>query len=59
VLTGIISAFVAQGYKPEQAAILGVYLHGYVGDLAAQVLSQEAMVATDIITFLSKAFLNM
>ncbi|MGN6163339.1 MAG: NAD(P)H-hydrate dehydratase [Ginsengibacter sp.] len=59
VLTGIITAFVAQGYQPSHAAILGAYIHGYAGDLAAKALSQEAMVATDLITFLSQAFLEL
>lgn len=31
VLTGIISSFIAQGYKPEDAALVGVYIHGAVG----------------------------
>lgn len=31
VLTGVITSFLAQGYKPEDAAILGVYLHGEAG----------------------------
>lgn len=31
VLTGIITSFIAQGYKPEDAAMLGVYLHGAIG----------------------------
>lgn len=56
VLTGIITALCCQQYKPEEAAILGVYLHGLAGDLAAAALSQEAMTAKDIITFLSQGF---
>ena len=56
VLTGIITAFCAKGYDPPDAAILGVYLHGLAGDLAANALSKEAMLARDIITFLSQAF---
>jgi NAD(P)H-hydrate epimerase len=32
VLTGIITSFIAQGYKPEDAALLGVYIHGAVGE---------------------------
>ena len=59
VLTGMITALLAQGYKPAQAAVLGVYLHGSSGDLAAPVLSQEAMVAGDLIRFISKAFLKL
>ncbi len=59
VLTGIITALVAQKYEPAQAAILGVYLHGYSGDLASLALSQEAMIATDLVSFLSQAFLRL
>lgn len=58
VLTGIITALLAQDYEPAQAAVLGVYLHGLAGDLAAHALSQEAMVAGDLIRYLSKAFLK-
>ena len=32
VLTGIITALLAQKYSPEQACIIGVYLHGKAGD---------------------------
>lgn len=32
VLTGIIASFLAQGYSPSDAAILGVYLHGAAGE---------------------------
>jgi hydroxyethylthiazole kinase-like uncharacterized protein yjeF len=59
VLTGIITSLVAQGYAPEHAAIVGVYLHGLAGDFAARTLSQQAMTAGDIITFLSQAFLSL
>lgn len=58
VLTGIITALIAQNYSSEDAAILGVYLHGLAGDFAADAMSQEAMVAGDIISFLSQAFLQ-
>lgn len=59
VLTGIITALFAQNYSPEDAAVVGVYLHGLAGDLAANALSQHAMVATDVITFLSQAFISL
>lgn len=36
VLTGMIASFMAQGYTCEQAAILGVYLHGKTGDALAE-----------------------
>lgn len=56
VLTGILTGLLAQGYSPVEAAILGVYLHGLAGDIAAAKLSMEAMVAGDIIENLGKAF---
>jgi NAD(P)H-hydrate epimerase len=59
VLTGIITALLAQGYSAADAAILGVYLHGVAGDAAAAELSQEAMTAGDLVTHLSKAFLHV
>ena len=59
VLTGIITALLAQGYGSSDAAILGVHLHGLAGDLAEKKLSQEAMVAGDIIENLSNAFLSL
>jgi NAD(P)H-hydrate epimerase len=56
VLTGILLSLLAQGYKPENAAILGVYLHGVAGDIAAEELCQESIIASDIIKCLGKAF---
>ncbi len=56
VLTGIITGLMAQQYSPAEAAILGVYLHGLAGDLAASDLSQEALIASDIIVYLGKAW---
>ncbi|MEQ1677892.1 MAG: NAD(P)H-hydrate dehydratase, partial [Chitinophagaceae bacterium] len=56
VLTGILTGLLAQGYSSVEAAILGVYLHGLAGDMAAKKLSQEAMEARDIIGCLGEAF---
>jgi ADP-dependent NAD(P)H-hydrate dehydratase / NAD(P)H-hydrate epimerase len=56
VLTGILTGLLAQGYSSVEAAILGVYLHGLAGDIAAKELSMEAMVAGDIIKNLGAAF---
>ena len=56
VLTGILTSLLAQGYTPEDAAILGVYLHGFAGDLAAAALSAEAMLPSDLIKFLASSF---
>ncbi len=49
VLTGIIVSLLSQGYSPDIAAKLGVYIHGLAGDIAAGSLSQESMIAGDII----------
>lgn len=59
VLTGIILGLIAQKIPAERAAILGVYLHGLAGDLAAEEKSQFSLIAGDIIDFLSKAFLAL
>ena len=56
VLTGIITAMLAQGYTPLDSCILGTYLHGVAGDIAAEQLSQEAMIASDIVKCLPPAF---
>ncbi|MBE0639060.1 MAG: NAD(P)H-hydrate dehydratase [Bacteroidales bacterium] len=59
VLTGIILGLLAQNYHPQQACILGVYLHGLAGDMAARKYSREAMIAGDIIGSLGKSFLKL
>lgn len=56
VLTGIITALLAQKYDAQSACILGVYLHGLAGDFAATKLSKEAMIAEDIINNLGEGF---
>ncbi len=56
VLTGMISGLLAQGMKPGDAALAGVFLHGLAGDLAAEALSQEALIAGDILKFIGAAF---
>lgn len=56
VLTGIIVGLMARGYNVPSAAILGNYLHGLAGDLAAEDLGEESLIASDIIAYLPKAF---
>ncbi|MCX6335145.1 MAG: NAD(P)H-hydrate dehydratase [Bacteroidia bacterium] len=55
-LTGIILALLAQGYEPENAALLGVFLHGLAGDIAAVKSSCESLIASDIIDSIGEAF---
>lgn len=59
VLTGMILSLLAQRYTPEEAAVLGVYLHGLAGDIAAEVMGQEAMIASDITDNIGKAFFSI
>jgi NAD(P)H-hydrate epimerase len=56
VLTGIITALLAQKYPPKDAVILGVYLHGLAGDLALNEQSEESLIASDMIETIGKAF---
>lgn len=56
VLTGMILSLLAQRYTPEEAAVLGVYLHGLAGDIAVEAIGQESMIASDITNNIGKAF---
>ena len=56
VLTGIITGLLARGYKKEDACIVGMYLHGLAGDIAARELGEESVIAGDIIQYLPYAF---
>ena len=49
VLTGIITSLLAQGYTPQDAAILGVYEHGLAGDKGATLKGQSALIASDLV----------
>ena len=59
VLTGIITACLAQGMNCFQAARLGVYIHGLAGDLGALHKSERGLIASDLITYLPEAFLRL
>lgn len=56
VLTGIITALLARGYSRRNASIVGMYLHGLAGDIAAERMGKECMIAGDIIDALPEAF---
>jgi ADP-dependent NAD(P)H-hydrate dehydratase len=58
VLTGVITALLGQGLSEFDAAVLGVYVHGLAGDIAAKKLGQVGMMTTDIIDALPEAFLD-
>lgn len=56
VLTGIITALLAQKYAPEEAAILGVFVHGMAGDRAARKKGVTSLIAGDIVDSLSEVW---
>lgn len=59
VLTGIITGLLAQSYKPIDAAVLGVYLHGLTADLAIAKTGHQAFIASTIIEYLGSAYLSL
>lgn len=59
VLTGIITGLISQGYEPMAATLFGVYLHGRAGDIASQDLGYEAITASDIISYINEAFIDL
>jgi len=58
VLTGVITALIGQGFSIFDAVVLGVYIHGLAGDIAAEKIGQVSLMATDIIESLPDAFLR-
>ena len=59
ILTGIITSLLAQKYSPQEACILGVWLHGKAADFAAEKFSKEAMLPTNVIDELGNVFLDL
>lgn len=58
VLTGLLTGLLAQGYSVKEAALLGAWLHGKAGDMAAMKYTREGMTAGDIIECLPAAWQN-
>jgi len=58
VLTGVITALAGQGLDNFDASVLGVYIHGLSGDIAAERTGQVSLITTDIIDSLGEAFLQ-
>ncbi len=59
VLTGMIAAFLGQGLDPLETSILGVYMHGLAGDIAAGKKGEHSLIASDIIDSIPEAFISM
>jgi NAD(P)H-hydrate epimerase len=59
VLTGAIAGLLAQGLKPVDAAVLGVYLHGLAGDIAAEKIGESGLIAGDVLKMLPETAFNL
>ncbi|MFY0599512.1 MAG: NAD(P)H-hydrate dehydratase [Cyclobacteriaceae bacterium] len=58
-LTGIVSSLVAQGYEPEKALKIGVYIHGLSGDMASSEFGEISLIASDIIDHIANALIDL
>ena len=56
MLTGMLGAFLARGMDPAVALQSSVYLHGSAGDIAAERVGQESLIASDVIAAIPEAF---
>lgn len=59
VLTGIIASLIAQGYDPFIAAVVGAFIHGRAGDMAADKKGETGLIAHDILDNIPYAFKNL
>lgn len=56
VLTGILLGLIASGYSSFDASIIGTYIHGLAGDIAAHEKGETSLMAGDIVDFIPNAF---
>jgi len=56
VLTGLLTGLLARGIGPVSAGILGTFIHGRAGELAAERIGREGMTAMDIVRLLPDAW---
>ena len=56
ILTGVITGLLAQGYTSLHASLIGVFVHGMAGDLAAKQMGEIGMIAGDICKLLPEAY---
>ena len=59
VLTGILAGLMAQGHSSETAAVLGIYLHGLAGDIAAEALGMHGLIASDVLKAVPQAISSL
>jgi hydroxyethylthiazole kinase-like uncharacterized protein yjeF len=56
LLTGVITAILAQGYTPLETCLISVFVHGLAGDLTRDALGETGMIAGDLCDHLPQAF---
>ena len=56
ILTGILTSLLAQGHSPLHTSLIGVFVHGLAGDLAAKKMGEIGMIAGDICKLLPEAY---
>ena len=59
VLTGILLSLLAQGYSSEDTTLMGVFIHGLAGDIAAGKFGEYSIIPSDIIDSLGEAFIKL
>lgn len=59
VLTGIITSLLAQGYKPLEAAKIGVFVHGFTANISATRIHARSFTASDIIENIGNAYFEI
>lgn len=59
VLTGLIGGLLARGYAAPDAAALGVWVHGYAGDILTERCTAEAYDSSELINELSRGFYKL
>ncbi len=60
VLSGMIGAFLAQGYTDLQSSLNGVFLHGLAADMAYDNgLSYQSLMPSDVIEYINEAIVEI
>ncbi len=54
-LTGLMVGLLAQGYSPQNAAMIAVFQHGAAADIAATMLGETAMLPSDLVQYFGNA----